>query len=113
MAINMTTDFLTDTTMTTNSSLQDLQDELDKTEDFEKLLKKIDSMQETSEERAARLEAEDKEVQARKDRTKKMNELQSLIAQLRSQLAASGGDPAIAARLSEAQTELFWLMMSL
>lgn len=80
---------------------------------FAKVLERFDAEQETDEERRKRLQAEDEQALERNRRRQKMNELQALIAELRSKLASSGGkDPGIEARLSAAQTELFWLMFS-
>lgn len=44
---------------------------------------------------------------------KRINELLSLISMLRQKLVMSGFDPAVAAQLSMAQTELMWLMMGM
>lgn len=80
---------------------------------FAKVLERFDAQQETDEERAQRLKAEDKQALERSRMRQKMNDLQALIAELRSKLASSGGkNPAIEARISAAQTELFWLMFS-
>lgn len=80
---------------------------------FEKVLEWFDSMQETDEERKKRLKAEDEKALESTRRRRKILELQTLIAELRSKLTGSGGkDPEVEARLSAAQTELFWLMFS-
>lgn len=80
---------------------------------FAQVFERFDAQQETDEERRKRLEAEDEKALERLKHRQKMMELQSLIAELRSKIASSGGkDPEMEARLSAAQTELFWLMFS-
>ena len=80
---------------------------------FAKVLERFDAEQETAEERAERLKAEDEQALERHRLRQKMNDLQALIAELRSKLASSGcKNPEIEARISAAQTELFWLMFS-
>jgi len=81
---------------------------------FAKILERFDAAQETAEERRRRLELEEAEALKRKQKQKRILELQTLIAELRSKLSNLGGrDNGIEARISAAQTELFWLMFEL
>ncbi len=87
--------------------------EIEESAKFEKVLARLDAEMESSEDRAYRLEKEAEAAQARKEKNKKINELQGLISQLRSKISSSGGDPRLEAQLSAVQNELFWLMFSL
>ncbi|MDL2236764.1 hypothetical protein LJC56_02890 [Christensenellaceae bacterium OttesenSCG-928-K19] len=90
-----------------------LEDELEKSAEFKKVLEKFDSMQETAEQKRARQKQEAEAAQEKKAKNKKIAELRGLIAQLKAKLSSSGHDPKIAAQLSAAQTQLFWLMFGM
>ncbi len=87
--------------------------EIEESEKFAEVLKKFDAAQETDEDRRARQKAETEATAAAKEKSTKVNELRGRIAQLKSKIAGSGGDPALEAQLSALQTELFWMMFSL
>lgn len=80
--------------------------------EFKALLREFDATQETEAERRARRTAEDRLAAERRARQAQLLELQAKIATLRSRVAGGGG-PADQARLSMAQTELFWLTTAL
>lgn len=80
--------------------------------EFKAMLREFDATQESEAERRARRAAEDRLAAERRARQAKLLELQAKIATLRSRVVGGGG-PADEARLSMAQTELFWLTTAL
>mgnify|MGYP000873554070 CR=1 FL=1 len=110
-------DFYIDPSSLYTPALQDVKtglisdEEAEKQEEFLQVLREFDALQESVEERAARRARETKAAQESRDKQKRIMELQVKIMKLRSMLSASG-DNSIAAELSMAQTELFWLLMS-
>ncbi|MDR0310975.1 MAG: hypothetical protein LBJ21_05260 [Acidobacteriota bacterium] len=87
--------------------------EAERSREFAKILEKVDADRQSTMKTDREKADETRELQEKKDKEKKINELRGLIAQLRQKLAGSGYDRAIAARLSAAETELFWLLFQI
>lgn len=86
-------------------------EEMERSRDFADVLKKLEAMQETSQQRAQRLEQEAAAAAERRRKNRRINELRGLIAQLKTKLVNSGYSKKVEGELSAAQHELYWLMM--
>ena len=84
--------------------------EIQKSREFAKVLQEVDAYIKSKQQTDRQKAEEAKELQEKQDREKKIAELRGLIAYLRQRLVSSGYDRAIAAQLSTAETQLFWLL---
>ncbi len=95
------------------AALSALSKELEVTREFQDVLKELEKAWGSEAQRKKEKAEAEKAAQEKKERQKKINDLRALIAQLRQRLISSGNDPAVAAQLASAESELFWLMFSL
>ncbi len=86
-------------------------DAIDASRDFAEVMRKLAALQESPRDRAARLSREAKLAAERRHRASRINELRGLIAQLTTKLASSNYSTKVQAQLSDAQRQLYWLLM--
>lgn len=87
---------------------------LERSKEFAKALKTADDYLKSTQKTEEELKNEAEAAQERKETEKKICELRALIAHLRQKLASSGyRSDAVAAQLSAAETELYWLLLNL
>ena len=84
-----------------------------KHEEFSRVLKRLGDYMESTEKAEAEKADDIRAAMETKDKQKRINELKSLIAQLREKLPGSEYNEAILAQIAMAQTELSWLQFNL
>ena len=87
--------------------------ELKKAEQFRKTMRQVQQQQQLELQRIREKEQEKKAEQAKRDKQKKIADLRTLIAKLKSRLASSGFDQGLANQISQLETELYSLLFSL
>ncbi len=86
-------------------------DAIEESEKFAEVMRKLAALQESPRERAARLDREAELAAERRRKTSRINELRGLIAQLRTKLVSSNYSTKVQAQISDAQRQLYWLLM--
>lgn len=81
----------------------------EKDKEYKSILAKMELMGEPRVEREERQRKEAKEAQARRDKTRKANQLKGRIAFLRSRIMANPDDKGATGELSMAKCQLYWL----
>lgn len=86
-------------------------DRLEDSREFAEVMRKLAAMQESPQARAARLKRETELAAERRRRTSQINELRGLVAHLKTKLISSNYSNSVQAQLSDAQRQLYWLLM--
>lgn len=94
--------------------LKTIEREAERTREFQKVLKELEALQESPTQRMRRKDAEAKAERAKRERQKRIVDLRAHVAALRQKLYITGEfSGAVAAEISQLETELFWLLFAI